>query len=523
MASLPLLKGSCSSGVGSLENEREGFREEFPALISHGSKEVFLNSNDVPKHKEDDTKAGFFVSNGENLKSGGGPKRRAWNNLFNPKKGVAPLEFVAPKTIENDLVIASIPMEIVELGKDNWSKSLVGYGVGKKLPFMLVKKFVEKIWKSFGKIEVLSNGQGCFIFNFDDESKLVEALEGGPWHIGGQPLVLKKWTTNLNLAKEGLKKISIWVKIFGVPLELWTALGLSHVASTLGTPLCMDSFTEERKRIEFARICVEFESNSSFPEVIGIRMPNGEIMKLRVEYSWKPTCCSWCKTFGHVRKDCIQAPKEVSMKTPKKPIGEWRVASKSKVLSKCDEVEPKNPSENHLVATQTLKNPSRENVSNPKTNAFSLLEDLLDFEVNGDVRSLDHDVRAKIGGITKNCVNCVEEKIGGCGDGGKMLANCQDVVGDDRVSLGDLGDGNFRVNMEKDSRVGSPRGESGDGLVGMGNMESDVESPIIDHFGGLKKVDELESKVMGKGSLSKKKNKVASKGGKNSSPSLFHG
>lgn len=50
---------------------------------------------------------------------------------------------------------------------------------------------------------------------------------------------------------------------YGLPLEYWTSEGLSHVASAVGKPLHADSFTSYRRRIRFARVCVEVDASKT--------------------------------------------------------------------------------------------------------------------------------------------------------------------------------------------------------------------------------------------------------------------
>ncbi|KAJ0027637.1 hypothetical protein Pint_35838 [Pistacia integerrima] len=54
------------------------------------------------------------------------------------------------------------------------------------------------------------------------------------------------------------------------------------------------------------------------------------MVSIKVEYAWKPITCTWGKAFGHIRKYCIYAPKEILLVPPiKKPpiTQEWRQVS----------------------------------------------------------------------------------------------------------------------------------------------------------------------------------------------------
>lgn len=39
---------------------------------------------------------------------------------------------------------------------------------------------------------------------------------------------------------DDFKAIPLWVKLYGIPLEYWSNIGFSHIASFLGVPLYAD-------------------------------------------------------------------------------------------------------------------------------------------------------------------------------------------------------------------------------------------------------------------------------------------
>lgn len=96
-----------------------------------------------------------------------------------------------------------------------------------------------------------------------------------------------------------LSKYPIWISLGGVPLELFMPEGLSCIASAVGTPLSLDKAIEQRRRINFARVCVEISSSDIILDHIMVDVETiGQIM-VEVEYAWKPVLCSLCKTLGH--------------------------------------------------------------------------------------------------------------------------------------------------------------------------------------------------------------------------------
>ncbi|KAL0302085.1 UNVERIFIED_CONTAM: hypothetical protein Scaly_3044300, partial [Sesamum calycinum] len=76
-------------------------------------------------------------------------------------------------------------------------------------------------------------------------------------------------------------------------MEYWTNDGLSTVASGVGTPLYVDRITKDCSRLDFARVCVMLDYNSTLPRhliVISPLLRDGKEVPTRVdiEYEWLP-------------------------------------------------------------------------------------------------------------------------------------------------------------------------------------------------------------------------------------------
>ncbi|GKC75608.1 hypothetical protein Tco_1126382 [Tanacetum coccineum] len=92
---------------------------------------------------------------------------------------------------------------------------------------------------------MLNSSTGIFSFQFSSMDDLEAMLEIGPWFIRKDPLILKKWNPDVNLLKEDMGNVSVWVKLHGVPVTAFSEDGLSAIATKLGTPLILDSYTSD--------------------------------------------------------------------------------------------------------------------------------------------------------------------------------------------------------------------------------------------------------------------------------------
>ena len=185
-------------------------------------------------------------------------------------------------------VTVAPPLDVFEDGCEFWKSTLVGLFVGQKLPYPVVNSIAKRIWSSYGLSEVLSSDNGFFIFNFDSVDHATNVLERAPWHMANKPLVLKHGQPNMQFLKDDLARVPVWVRLYNVPLEYWTITGLSCVASAIGVPLHADHTTLLRKRLSYARVCIEIDASKMLVK----------------EYEWIPSKCSNCNIFGHTTALC---------------------------------------------------------------------------------------------------------------------------------------------------------------------------------------------------------------------------
>ncbi|GKA70712.1 hypothetical protein Tco_0776851, partial [Tanacetum coccineum] len=88
------------------------------------------------------------------------------------------------------------------------------------------------------------------------------------------------------------------VKLYGVPMTMFSEDGLSAIATKVGTPLMLDSYTSDMcmqswGRLSYARAMIELRADMELKDTIVVVMPKliGEgfyMCSIRVEYEWKP-------------------------------------------------------------------------------------------------------------------------------------------------------------------------------------------------------------------------------------------
>ncbi|XP_035840393.1 uncharacterized protein LOC118487561 [Helianthus annuus] len=235
-----------------------------------------------------------------------------------------------------------LPKESVRVVKDKLANTLYGYFLGDRVAYPVVDYFVRNNWKKFGLQKSMMNASGFFCFKFADETGMMNAMKEAPWIIRSQPLFLNVWSPSLKLEKKEVKTVQVWVKIHEVPLAAYTEDGLSMIATAIGNPMVLDTYTtsmclDSWGRSSFARALVEISADNEFKEEIVIAVPDLEgdgfvKEKVYVEYEWSPHRCSFCKVFGHNDGACPRQIRQVT-KAPA-TIQKAHQASNSKGPSK---------------------------------------------------------------------------------------------------------------------------------------------------------------------------------------------
>ncbi|GJV07284.1 retrotransposon protein, putative, ty1-copia subclass [Tanacetum coccineum] len=114
-----------------------------------------------------------------------------------------------------------------------------------------------------------------------------------------------------------------------VPVTAFSEDGLSAIATKLGTPLILDSYTSDIcmqscGRSSYSRVMIELRADVELKDNIVVAMPKitregHYTCNVRVEYEWKPPRCSSCKVFGHIHEECPKNIGAGEKKTLKKP------------------------------------------------------------------------------------------------------------------------------------------------------------------------------------------------------------
>ena len=181
-----------------------------------------------------------------------------------------------------------------------WTRCIVGFFPGFKMPFHAVNAIASRVWRPFGLENVMTTTNGFMLFRFKTEEELQAVLEKGPWMFGGKTIILQQWHPRFKFDKSKISTLPVWIRLHGLPFPLWSKQGLSLAASMVGRPLSCDELTYSCTRLDYARLCVELDAALPFIHSFDIDCPlSAEPITVTVEYEWKPSRCGKCNVFGH--------------------------------------------------------------------------------------------------------------------------------------------------------------------------------------------------------------------------------
>ena len=238
---------------------------------------------------------------------------------------------VSDKSVQDGMVDLSLadvvlPQDEVETISARFENSLYGYFVGQRPAFPVVQNFVRNVWKKYGLLHVMIH-QGFFMFQFSSREGLENVLNQGPWRVRSVPLMLHIWNPNAALIRDDIKKIPVWVRLYNVPVVAYSLVGLKMITAKLGRIIMFDEYTSDMclkswGMNSYARVLVEISAENEFVDSLLVAVPipktkEHRMVKIDVEFEYKPPRCSLCKLFDHVEKECRNKVKKVHSKVHK--------------------------------------------------------------------------------------------------------------------------------------------------------------------------------------------------------------
>ncbi|GKV49563.1 hypothetical protein SLEP1_g56305 [Rubroshorea leprosula] len=166
-----------------------------------------------------------------------------------------------PPELRDGKLVVKWPRSVHEEGIKSWEDCLVGVFIGGSSPnYGDIVHTMNMLWGRKGKILVTGMGNNTYLFKVPDSITRDWILRSKvPWHVNHKTLHLQQWKPDIELTNLKPSKMPIWIKVWNVPITLYTKQGLGYIASAIGIPISLDKATELRTNVNFAQICVEVD------------------------------------------------------------------------------------------------------------------------------------------------------------------------------------------------------------------------------------------------------------------------
>ncbi|GJR83268.1 hypothetical protein Tco_0154053 [Tanacetum coccineum] len=193
------------------------------------------------------------------------------------------------------------PVDSIRAISKRFANTAYGFFLGKKVAYPVVANNVRNTWGKYRLVRsMFSSSTGLFSFQFSSIDGLDSMLENGRW------------------------KMLVMFLFHGVPVMAFNEDGLSAIATKLGTPLMLGSYTfdmcmQSWGRSSYARVMIELRADVELKDIIVVAMP-----KITRESHY--TCAGEKKTMKKPSQTSRGVP--VDPKMGFKPQKEYRLVPK---------------------------------------------------------------------------------------------------------------------------------------------------------------------------------------------------
>ena len=120
----------------------------------------------------------------------------------------------------NELVGLTLEGEDFQTGVRACENSIIGRVLGEKvINFTGIKNFVAVAWGYPRNLSVVELGPNVFQFNLQNSEDKDRIVEGGPWVIDNQMLVLKRWVEGIEDDYKAFVTAPLWVQLWNLPVH----------------------------------------------------------------------------------------------------------------------------------------------------------------------------------------------------------------------------------------------------------------------------------------------------------------
>ena len=174
-----------------------------------------------------------------------------------------------------------------------------------------------KFWKVEERVTGADMGMGKFQFHFEREEDIKAVLEMQPYHFDYWMLSLARWQPRM--PRNFPSEIPFWIKVEGVPLELWSTETFQSIGDAIGETTDVD--------LDFGKMRVVLDSTKELCFETEVDFKGGEFYEeeevlVLLKYDKLFGFCKRCFNLCHDEDHCPLNPRSPSKKKETKEIEE---------------------------------------------------------------------------------------------------------------------------------------------------------------------------------------------------------
>jgi len=272
-----------------------------------------------------------------------------------------------PKPIlKGDKFSIAIPDEEYDLGLDSCKNILHARIIWPKgstpLTVVALKEKLKPLWKDLRPWGVTSIGKGFyeFVFSAVEDARRVRSV--GSWLLNPGLLKLFPWSKDFNPSLQSNTSAQIWLRIHGLSQEYWRKKILFAIASSVGTPICVDSVTSkpaiERTFGHFVRVLVDLDLSKELKHEVLVER-RGFAFFVDFEYENLPEFCNNCRLIGHNVHSCRKLKQFGKEQTEQEPELNDKTKSKKPQVAQAQKQTWVHKQTNNVELEREVVSPSR--------------------------------------------------------------------------------------------------------------------------------------------------------------------
>lgn len=131
----------------------------------------------------------------------------------------------------------------------------------------------------------------------------------GLWEV---KFCLQFWNKNFDPVKERIQFVPLWIRIPGIPIELWNELILKHILSPIGNLIRMYHKSEEVSKGFFVRVCVQVDISKHLKRKLKYFFES-VIYECLLDYENITNICFGCGSQSHKFDSCTLNSKNIAI------------------------------------------------------------------------------------------------------------------------------------------------------------------------------------------------------------------